>query len=164
MSWTPERIVTKESKSSEDSVEREWYRDGLRFACTQCGNCCTGPPGAVWFTEQEGLEMAKAMGLKPRAFRDQYARKLNDGWSLNEHLTESGYDCIFLDRKTEPGKALCGIYGARPRQCRTWPFWTENLRSPEDWARARRSTPCPGMDQGKVVPIEQIRIQRDKTP
>ena len=25
-----------------------WYRDGLRFQCTQCGNCCTGDPGVVW--------------------------------------------------------------------------------------------------------------------
>ena len=26
-----------------------WYADGLSFECTMCGNCCTGPPGAVWF-------------------------------------------------------------------------------------------------------------------
>ena len=25
-----------------------WYRDGLRFTCTRCGNCCTGAPGYVW--------------------------------------------------------------------------------------------------------------------
>ena len=25
-----------------------WYRDGLRFACTRCGACCTGAPGYVW--------------------------------------------------------------------------------------------------------------------
>ena len=32
----------------------DWYEDGLRFSCSQCGNCCTGPPGAVWFTDNEG--------------------------------------------------------------------------------------------------------------
>ena len=37
---------------------REWYAEGLRFGCTQCGNCCTGPPGAVWFTAEEGRAMA----------------------------------------------------------------------------------------------------------
>jgi hypothetical protein len=26
---------------------------------------------------------------------------------------------------------------------------------------AKKHAPCPGMDRGKLVPIEQIRIQRD---
>ncbi|WP_296458322.1 hypothetical protein [Rubinisphaera sp.] len=30
-----------------------WYKDGLKFECTQCGNCCTGGPGAVWVSEEE---------------------------------------------------------------------------------------------------------------
>eukprot|EP00961_Rhodomonas_salina_P046921 629705-Rhodomonas_salina.2 len=29
------------------------------------------------------------------------------------------------------GKAICSLYEARPKQCRTWPFWPENLASPE---------------------------------
>ena len=41
----------------------EWYADGLRFSCTQCGNCCTGPPGAVWFNEDEGKAMADKVGV-----------------------------------------------------------------------------------------------------
>ncbi len=155
--------VSKERSDVRGTDGGEWYRDGLRFSCTQCGNCCTGPPGAVWFTEKEGAQMAAAMGLGTRAFKAQYARKLRDGWSLKEHLTEAGYDCVFLDRESQPGKAICGLYDARPRQCRTWPFWPENLRRPEDWERARRTTPCPGMDQGSLVPIDEIRIQRDQT-
>ena len=30
-----------------------WYRYGLSFECTQCGNCCTGGPGFVWVEEEE---------------------------------------------------------------------------------------------------------------
>jgi hypothetical protein len=32
-------------------------------------------------------------------------------------------------------------------QCRTWPFWKINLKSPEAWSAAASS--CPGMNQGK---------------
>ena len=145
-------------------AEREWYADGLRFNCTQCGNCCTGPEGAVWFTEEEGRAMAAAVGLDEATFLRRHARRLAPGWSLKERKTYYGFDCVFLDRETVPGKAVCGLYGARPTQCRTWPFWNENLESPEAWEAAKRTTPCPGMGVGKLVQIESIRDQRDALP
>ncbi|MFM1805538.1 MAG: hypothetical protein RL136_2417, partial [Planctomycetota bacterium] len=33
-------------------AQAPWYAEGLRFECTQCGNCCSGGPGAVWFTPE----------------------------------------------------------------------------------------------------------------
>lgn len=138
-----------------------WYRDGLRFSCTQCGNCCTGGEGAVWFTESEGRAMAEDLGMPHGEFLQAHARTIDGRWSLNESRTEHGYDCVFLDRTTQPGKALCRVYRSRPVQCRTWPFWDENLTSRRAWDSARRRTPCPGMDTGQLIPIEQIRIQRD---
>ena len=142
----------------------EWYADGLRFQCTQCGNCCTGPEGAVWFTEEEGRRMADRVGLDESTFLRRHARRLAPGWSLKERKTAYGFDCVFLDRDTIPGKAVCGLYDARPTQCRTWPFWKEVIESPESWDAARRTTPCPGMGKGALVPIESIRIQRDALP
>jgi uncharacterized protein len=139
----------------------EWYASGLRFECTQCGNCCTGPPGAVWFTEPEGRAMAKDRGMTEKQFYKLYARRIGRRWSLKENVTRHGHDCVFLDRSSIPGKAICGIYKSRPMQCRTWPFWPENLTSEQTWNAVKRNTPCPGMDRGKLVPIEQIRIQRD---
>jgi len=35
-----------------------WYRDGLSFSCTQCGNCCSGPEGYVWVDEEELVQIA----------------------------------------------------------------------------------------------------------
>jgi Fe-S-cluster containining protein len=139
----------------------EWYGDGLRFECTQCGNCCTGPPGHVWFTDEEGERMARLLGLTASEFHERFARKVGANWSLSETRTEHGLDCVFLDRASVPGKAVCAIYKARPMQCRTWPFWPENLESRRTWASVKRHTPCPGMDRGRLVPIEEIRIQRD---
>ena len=141
----------------------EWYADGLRFQCTQCGNCCTGPPGAVWFADDEAEVMAQMCNLGVKAFLKKYARRIGKRWSLKEHKTRHGYDCIFLDRRTAPGRAICSLYEARPMQCRTWPFWPENLESPEAWEYTRRVTPCPGMESGPLIPIDQIRVQRDAT-
>jgi len=145
---------------------REWYADGLRFECTQCGNCCTGPPGYVWFNKEEGRAMAAAVGVSESIFYEKFARREGAGWSLRERKTPKsggGYDCIFLDRESIPGKAICGIYQARPTQCRTWPFWPESLKSESSWQRVKRATPCPGMDKGALIPVEQIRIQRDRS-
>lgn len=105
--------------------------------------------------------MAAKLGVSETEFRRRYARRLGEDWSLNEVETEHGFDCIFLDRKSIPGKAICSLYEARPTQCRTWPFWPENLRTRRHWETVKRRTPCPGMETGTLVPIEQIRIQRD---
>jgi Fe-S-cluster containining protein len=112
----------------------------------------------VWFNDEEARAMAKATGCSEAEFRDKYARKLKDGWSLKEHQTQHGWDCVFLDRSTRPGLALCRLYQARPRQCRTWPFWPENLESEAAWDEARRATPCPGMGHGPLIRVEDIRI------
>jgi Fe-S-cluster containining protein len=35
------------------------------------------------------------------------------------------------------------IYPVRPMQCRTWPFWDQNLKNGKAWKSA--SERCPGM-------------------
>ncbi len=37
-------------------AHKKWYKDGLAFSCTECGSCCTGPPGYVWACDVE-IEM-----------------------------------------------------------------------------------------------------------
>ena len=94
--------------------------------------------------------MAACLGLELDAFRERYVRPLGKGRSLVERETEYGHDCVFLDRESQPGKAVCSIYEARPTQCRTWPWWPENLASRRAWEATRRRTPCPGMGSGTV--------------
>jgi len=75
-------------------------------------------------------------------------------------VEKPGGDCVFLKR--EAGKATCSIYPVRPLQCRTWPFWTENLRSESAW-ESRHERVCPGMNNGQhhdLVQIETARKQR----
>ncbi len=128
-----------------------WYQAGLRFECTQCGNCCSGGPGFVWLTDADIERIAAFLNLSVPAFTSRYVRLIGDQLGLTE---KPGYDCIFLNRAD--GKSMCGIYPVRPMQCRTWPFWDMNLKSPDAWVRA--SGRCPGMRDktGPVYPLEHI--------
>lgn len=146
------------------SAKDEWYaEEGLAFSCERCGNCCTGPSGYVWFNDDEAITMAKFLDLDLAVFLRRHAHKVNGRWSLNERWNEvvRGYDCVFLARD-ENGLACCTINQAKPTQCRTWPFWPENLKTEKAWRRT--SEGCPGVDKGKIVPVEQIRIIRDSNP
>ena len=135
-----------------------WYAQGLRFECTQCGNCCTGPQGVVWFTKTEAAAIAQLLDLTVEQFHQHYTHTVYGRRSISEHRTKHGYDCVFLQRDDD-GHAMCSIYPVRPSQCRTWPFWTENIKSPAAWRRAGQR--CPGMNAGRLYTPDQIRIIRD---
>jgi len=145
----------------------QWYRDGLSFSCTQCGNCCTGGPGYVWISKVEIERLAEHLKLTPDEIIEKYCRKIKDVGqkcpthriSLQERRTAEGnYDCIFLEEQPGTRKRMCTVYPVRPLQCRTWPFWDGNLASAENWERASRG--CPGMDRGKKYSLEQIEALR----
>ena len=141
---------------SEANVKAEWYRAGLRFECTQCGNCCSGPPGYVWVTKADIAAIAEVLGRTDGKLDKSLVRRVGLRHSLAE---KPGGDCVFL--RHEGGRTLCSIYQVRPRQCRTWPFWSPNLRSPEAWEAAART--CPGMGTGRhfsFVKIEEIRLSK----
>jgi Fe-S-cluster containining protein len=108
--------------------------------------------------------MAEKLNLPLAEFLERYSRKVGKQRSLREKTTSFGNDCIFLDRNSIPGKAVCGLYEARPEQCRTWPFWDGNLRSRKAWEETKKHVPCPGMDKGPVHDYLQIRValERDK--
>ncbi len=146
---------------------KEWFEKpdprtgdvGLRFKCTMCGNCCTGPEGYVLVSDAEIAGLAKRFGMSDGEFRDRYTHMTPPGRSLIEKATEYGRDCIFLDRDKIPGKAVCGVYEDRPAQCRTWPFWKSVLVSRRSWELFKRR--CPGMDHGKLYTPVQITVMRD---
>ncbi len=129
---------------------------GLRFTCTQCGACCTGPSGYVSFTPAEAKAIARRLGMPLEQFMAEFTTDTPAGRSLTERRTEHGYDCVFLDRETIPGRAVCSIYEDRPSQCKTWPFWAQNLRSPNHWRAAGRT--CPGIDTGRLHAPAAIRL------
>jgi len=135
---------------------------GLRFGCTQCGNCCSGSPGVVLLNDDEINALAKRLEMPREQFVRDYTHPTSRGPSLNERVSPHGLDCVFLDRKTVPGRAVCGVYEDRPSQCRAWPFWRELTRSRRNWVKA--SADCPGLDHGRLYPPDEIRIIRKNDP
>ena len=130
-----------------------WYSGGLRFECTQCGDCCSGAEGYVWVNQEEIDGMARQVGMTPADFESAFVKRVGVRRSLTER---PGGDCVLLDEKTRK----CTAYHERPRQCRTWPFWESNLRTPEAWQEA--ATACPGCNRGDLVPLERIVEQAAK--
>ncbi len=137
---------TKKTKSGEP-----WYKDGLKFKCSGCGDCCTGEPGYVWVNQAEIKAMAEVMELEVDDFEDQYVRKIGVRRSLKEFPNG---DCVLFNTENRN----CEVYSARPRQCRTWPFWDSNLKTPETWEQTCEE--CPGSGKGKLYTLEQIEEQR----
>jgi Fe-S-cluster containining protein len=131
-----------------------WYRDGLAFSCTRCGACCTGAPGYVWVSDEEIERLAEFRGETPEQFAAKFVRRVEDRHSLIE---KPGGDCIFWDKS-----AGCTVYNARPIQCRTWPFWPENVETPADWTHVRKI--CPGSGRGRLYSVDEIISSIEKTP
>ena len=139
------------AKRPADVASEPWYADGLRFACTGCGDCCGGGPGYVWVNQAEIDAIAARIEMEPEAFEKKYVNQIGVRRSLKE---KRNYDCVFLDSETRK----CTVYEQRPRQCRTWPFWDSNLKTPEDWKYT--CSVCPGSGQGKLHDLDAIEAQR----
>ena len=127
-------------------MNNPWFQEGLRFRCTQCGNCCTGTPGFVWVNEEEIAAIAAFRQEDAAVTRGLYVHLAHRGSSLREKLNG---DCVFYDKE-----AGCTIYPVRPRQCRTWPFWESNTRTPEAWEHTCEI--CPGAGNGDLISAEEI--------
>lgn len=61
-----------------------WYQKGLRFKCTECGQCCTGAPGYVWVTEEEMSKMADFLKITKDLFKRKYTRQRDNRYALIE--------------------------------------------------------------------------------
>ena len=131
--------------------EQPWYKDGLKFECSGCGDCCTGTPGFVWVNKDEMQAIADKLEMDYEEFVDTYTRKIGIRRSLKEF---SNGDCYFFDNESRG----CQVYSARPRQCRTWPFWDSNLKTPKDWEQTCEG--CPGSGTGKLYSLEEIETRR----
>jgi Fe-S-cluster containining protein len=142
----PVHAARDNAQHIEEGMTKIWYKDGLRFRCTQCGQCCTGEPGYVWVTDEEVAAIAEFRGEPAGQAEALYTRLVGGRRSLRE---KADGDCVFYDRAQG-----CTIYSVRPRQCRTWPFWESNVATPEAWERTCES--CPGSGRGDLISAEEI--------
>ena len=125
---------------------RRFYKSGLRFECQGTGKCCLsrGDYGYVYLSLSDRRRLAAHLGISIHKFTRQYTEK-TDGMF---HLKDPDKDCLFLKKNG------CTVYESRPRQCRTWPFWPENM-SGEVW-KGEVASYCPGAGKGKLYSAEEI--------
>lgn len=134
-------------------MSKKWYKEGLRFVCTGCGKCCTGAPGYVWVSDVEITEIAQFLQISFEECVKKYTRKVAGRTSLLEDYRS--YDCIFFKDNQ------CQIYASRPKQCRSFPWWLENLKTKKDWEK--EALRCEGINHpdAPLISLEEIEKQLD---
>jgi Fe-S-cluster containining protein len=136
-----------------------FYHEGLHFSCTRCSACCRYESGFVFLSKKDVLILAAALQMRYTDVIATYCRWV-PGTIREERLSlkeTADYDCIFW-------KNGCSVYEGRPLQCRTFPFWSSILVSPDSWSCAADS--CPGMGKGMLHAKDEIegwvRRQREE--
>lgn len=124
----------------------KWWQEGIQFQCQGSGRCCVsrGEYGYVYLTLEDRKRFAKYFGLTTTEFSRKYCKKAEGYWTLRDFSNS----CVFLENQN------CSVYEARPTQCRTWPFWPENM-SAKGWKKEVTSY-CPGVGKGKLWKPEEI--------
>jgi Fe-S-cluster containining protein len=134
---------------------KDWYSNGLRFECQRCGRCCTnrGPYSFVFLSEADVSSLADNLGLARAEFLARHTAQHEGRTTLRTDLAR----CEF-----QADDGSCGVYSARPHQCRSWPFWRENLVR-ETWERDVVPL-CPGVGTGPLRSAQEIEViaQRDE--
>jgi uncharacterized protein len=122
------------------------FQEGMRFECIEgCTKCCS-IPGKVFFTTEDIPRMAAHFGITVEECKAKHLKRFWGGvYELNYPETKP---CVFL------GETGCLIYDARPAQCRTFPFWPDNLKSEEAWLHVVES--CEGVGRGRCYTAEEI--------
>ena len=123
-----------------------WEAEPIRFECqADCFKCCM-KPGVVNFDRGDIHNASKFLEMKTSDFKKKFLKK---DFGVYEMELEEGQVCQFL---TMQG---CAIHPAKPKQCQTYPFWKENLRTRNHWELTAGF--CPGIGQGPVIPVEEIK-------
>jgi Fe-S-cluster containining protein len=125
---------------------KQFYKNGIRFACKGDGKCCVtrGKYGYVYLSFNDRRRLAAHFQLPLAEFTAKYTKKVDGLYEL----VYTDKDCPFLKQNR------CDVYAARPWQCRTWPFWPENMDS-DVWEREVAPS-CPGVGEGGLYSAAEI--------
>jgi Fe-S-cluster containining protein len=126
-------------------VKKQFYKDGIRFECRVKAGAAYHEGLRVCISRlTTGGALPLTSAYRRRSLPRWYAEK-EDGLY---HLKYTDKDCPFLKSDR------CEVYESRPWQCRTWPFWPENMDS-DRWEREVAAY-CPGVGKGRLYTAEDI--------
>ena len=130
-------------------MNKEIFTKGINFECQGSSNCCVsrGNYGYVYLSKKDLTNLAKYLNLSTDIFEKKYC-EFSEGYLHLRELNING-NCQFLKNKK------CSIYSARPIQCRTWPFWKENMNT-KKWKEELIDF-CPGIGKGRLISASIIR-------
>ena len=130
-------------------MDTKFFKKGINFKCQGSSNCCVsrGSYGDVYRSKKDLIKIAKYLNVSIKLFKKKYC-EFSDGY-LHLKETNANGDCQFLENKK------CSIYTARPIQCRTWPFWKENMNA-KKWNKELIYF-CPGIGKGNLISSSMIQ-------
>ena len=132
------------------------FKNGIRFECQGSGKCCVSRSsyGFVYLSEIDIKRFSKDFNISIKEFKEKYCQVTDGFIHLIEKKSLKG-KCLFLK------KNKCSAYKSRPSQCRTWPFWKENMNA-KNWSNNIKNF-CPGIGKGKKYSYDQIlgKIKED---
>jgi Fe-S-cluster containining protein len=129
-------------------ADTSWFERGLLFCCTGCGACCRthGEYAYVYLSDADVDAIARHLRMSRPDFMNTHCATDETG---QIHLAEIMGDCAFLTPDNR-----CRIYPVRPKQCATWPFWSENLDK-FTWHGSVVKC-CEGVGSGKRYTKEEV--------
>tara|TARA_B100001123_G_scaffold337796_1_gene382199 strand:- start:446 stop:904 length:459 start_codon:yes stop_codon:yes gene_type:complete len=131
--------------------------NGIRFKCQGSGNCCVSRDtyGYVYLSDNDSKKLSKYLNLNLTKFKKKYCSN-TEGFTHLKEIKKNKGNCIFLKDKR------CSVYKSRPIQCRTWPFWNENMHA-KRW-NLKITKFCPGINKGAILSKKKILniLEKDK--
>ena len=129
-----------------------WKQETIYFECqSDCFKCCS-KPGVVYLDFKDILQAAEYLELTVSDFKSEFLKRQDDLWLIE---VEESRPCPFL---VEHG---CAIHKAKPAQCRSYPFWRENMETRNHWLLTAAF--CPGINKEQEVSHSSIEefLQED---
>lgn len=98
----------------------------------------------MYASENDFKKIAEFLEMDFNAFLKMFTFEHNGKVSLKSRPEGP---CVFYENG-------CSVYGVRPTQCRTFPFWQEIMKSRTRWEM--QSLMCAGINQGTSRSREEI--------
>jgi len=128
---------------------KPFYANGLRFECTRCSACCRHDPGYVFLSKTDLQRLADHFSMTIDQFKAKHCRVIDFGMVTRLSLLEKpNNDCAMWQ------DGGCSVYESRPLQCRSFPFWANNVDDQSAWDQVARD--CPGIHRGSLHSAQVI--------